>query len=273
MHDTAYEIGRLFFQHYCRPGHFIVEFGSYNVNGSLRDFCPEGTTYLGLDVDKGPSVDLIVESGRPLPLRDGLANIVVSSSVFEHDQFFWETFLELIRIIVPGGVLYLNAPSNGTFHRYPMDCWRFYPDCGKAFEAFARKQTYPVTLIESFTAERRAEVYNDFVAIFIKSAEVDHTKIRFISDLIKCKNIIRIGSEGILNLSNDTEDRRVILGLTEENEKLRAIIDANGLLAEQSFASIKADLWAQLVEKDAEIADLRERLAILSGGTEPESAP
>ena len=29
-------------------------------------------------------------------------------------------------------LFYLNAPSNGEFHRYPVDCWRFYPDAGGA---------------------------------------------------------------------------------------------------------------------------------------------
>jgi len=43
-------------------------------------------------------------------------------ATFEHDVMFWESFLELVRVLRPGGLLYLNAPSNTAFHRYPLDC-------------------------------------------------------------------------------------------------------------------------------------------------------
>jgi hypothetical protein len=43
---------------------------------------------------------------------------------------FWDTLLELVRILRPGGLLDVNAPSNSEFHRDPVDCWGFYPDAG-----------------------------------------------------------------------------------------------------------------------------------------------
>jgi len=38
-------------------------------------------------------------------------------------------------VLAPGGLACIIAPSRGPEHRYPLDCWRFYPD---AFRALAR---------------------------------------------------------------------------------------------------------------------------------------
>ena len=38
-------------------------------------------------------------------------DIVVSISTFEHTEFFWETFLEILRVLKPNGLFFLNAPS------------------------------------------------------------------------------------------------------------------------------------------------------------------
>jgi hypothetical protein len=35
---------------------------------------------------------------------------------------------EIARVLKPGGVAAIIAPSNGVEHRYPVDCWRFYRD-------------------------------------------------------------------------------------------------------------------------------------------------
>jgi len=59
MHDTAYEIGRRFLEIYGKPSSTIVEIGALDVNGTLRDFCPKGARYFGLDLVSGPGVDVV----------------------------------------------------------------------------------------------------------------------------------------------------------------------------------------------------------------------
>ncbi len=165
MHDTASKIGQLFFKHYVDAGaRMVVEVGSKDVNGSLRQFCPAESVYLGIDYEHGKSVDMIVKPEEPLAIRDEFADIVISSSQLEHDTFFWLTFCEYARILKKGGYIYINAPSNGWYHRYPEDSWRFFPDSGKALARWARKNNYEISLIESFVADREADVWNDFVA-------------------------------------------------------------------------------------------------------------
>lgn len=170
MHDTAYEHGRLFFELYCQDNvRTVVELGSQDVNGALRDHAPAGVHYIGLDVMAAKGVDLIVDPDAPLPIADSSIDAVVTSSAFEHDVCFWETFLELTRILRPGGLLYLNAPSNGEFHRYPLDCWRFYPDAGVALTRWAARRGTQIDLVESFVGQPQAERWADFVAVFRKA--------------------------------------------------------------------------------------------------------
>ena len=71
---------------------------------------------------------------------------MISGQAFEHIEFFWLTMLEISRVLKPEGLCCLIAPSSGPEHRYPVDCWRFYPD---GFAALAR-----------FTSLKVLEVYS-----------------------------------------------------------------------------------------------------------------
>ena len=56
---------------------------------------------------------------------------------------FLGSFLELLRVLKQDGILYINAPSNGDFHRGShVDVYRFYPDAGKALEKWGKDNNY-----------------------------------------------------------------------------------------------------------------------------------
>jgi SAM-dependent methyltransferase len=88
-----------------------------------------GLAYTGLDMQPGPNVDIV--SKHPL-LYDELEresfDLIVSGQTFEHNPYFWVTFCEVARILKQGGHTMIVAPSAGKVHRFPYDCWRFYPD-------------------------------------------------------------------------------------------------------------------------------------------------
>jgi SAM-dependent methyltransferase len=120
---------------------------------------------------EGNGVDIVIRDPYRMPFPDVSTDVVVSSSCFEHSEFFWLTFLEVMRILKDDGIFYLNAPSNGVFHRYPVDCWRFYPDSGHAMVAWGKYNGYDPILLESFIGQRSTEgIWNDFVAVFLKNA-------------------------------------------------------------------------------------------------------
>jgi SAM-dependent methyltransferase len=177
MHPSALEFGNLFFKTYCEDGKNIVimDVGAQDVNGSLRDVSPAGVKYIGIDFVAGRGVDVILDDPYHLPIDDASADVVVCSSVFEHSQFFWLLYLEVLRILKPNGLFYLNAPSNGYIHRYPVDSWRFYPDAGHALVAWGERNGYKPSLLESFIGDKNcvsidSDAWNDYVAVFVKDA-------------------------------------------------------------------------------------------------------
>lgn len=190
MHDTALEHARLFFELYWQPSfRDVLEIGSLNVNGSLRDVSPPGARYVGVDMAAGPGVDHVVSAGSPLPFPDGSFDVALTSSTFEHDVCFWESFVECLRVLRPGGFLYVNAPSNHGFHRYPLDCWRFYPDAGIALVAWAKRQGVEAELVESFVADPVNECWADFVAVFRRSSSHRWVRPQRIADRTQAANI------------------------------------------------------------------------------------
>jgi SAM-dependent methyltransferase len=248
MHDTALAIGRSFFATYGLATSTIVELGACNVNGALRDVSPKAARYIGLDIAPGPGVDVVTKANAALPIAPESADIVISSSMFEHDAFFWQTFLEMARISKPGGLIYINAPSNGRYHRYPVDNWRFYPDCGKSLAHWGACNGQNLTLIESFVAERMDDTWNDFVAIFRKDGPpFDSSEAKFLSNSVRCTNVWRLG-EPISRFERDTPEDMVLLQkLQEEVKKLREQLS--------EFSEHKA-----LVERlQVEIQQLREK--------------
>lgn len=199
-------LGSAFFEIYCSNWNIVLEVGSMDINGSLRSTCPSGVQYLGIDVEHGKSVDLVVQVGKPLPLRDNFADAIVSSSQFEHDDFFWETFVEFARVVRPGGFIYINAPSNGTYHRHPSDNWRFFPDCGQALARWARKQGHDIDLVESFIADKRKDIWNDFVAIFRVGPSNATLPDKRLSDIFPSRNVWKLGAVMPDRQSGNTED-------------------------------------------------------------------
>lgn len=169
MHETALDNGRRFFQTYPVTGvdfPLVVDIGGMDVNGTLREVAPVHYRYVGIDVSAGPGVDVIAPDPYALPLETATVDLVVSTSVFEHAEFFWLSFLEMLRIVKPTGFIYLNAPSNGMVHRHPVDCWRFYPDSGVALQNWAWRNGYSTRLCESFTRREGPTGWRDFVAVY-----------------------------------------------------------------------------------------------------------
>lgn len=172
MHKTAMEHADLFFKTYMsnKAGLKVVELGSQDVNGSIRSKCPPGNSYVGIDFVEGKGVDTILTDPYSLPFDENSFDICVTSSCFEHSEFFWVVFLEIVRIVKPNGLIYINVPSNGMVHQWPVDCWRFYPDSGVALQNWARRNGYRVEMLESFVGAQRKSLWNDFVAVFVKDA-------------------------------------------------------------------------------------------------------
>ena len=214
MHKSALEIGSYFLNTVLYKNARVLEIGSANVNGGLRREFEQKVKWVGVDLHAGNGVDVVLSDPYVLPFEDDSFDFVFSSSTFEHNAMFWLTFSEAVRVSAPGGIIYLNTPSNGLVHRHPIDAYRFFPDAGIALSQWATRCGMVANLVESFVAERnpRASVWNDLVTVF----EVDSRDFEpFLFSKFKCRNAIIFDKKfGKLRHVNRT-------GLTEDLEELR----------------------------------------------------
>jgi SAM-dependent methyltransferase len=221
MHPSAMDLGRLLFETHGGGVGRVLDIGSLDVNGSLRDVCPPGIAYVGIDMEHGRGVDLVLDDPYQFPFAEGAFDMIVSSSCFEHDPMFWLTFLETLRVLREGGILYINAPANGHYHTHPLDNWRFYPDAGHALEMWGRRSGHAVHLLESFTMTRCGP-WNDYVMVFTKGA-VDPAGVTFLSDQIPgVTNLRKIGVPTLLFYTAETDDLRHMAALQARVAALEA---------------------------------------------------
>ena len=174
MHKSAYNNAQLFYNKYCKSDTTkrVLDVGSWDGgNGSLKNIFV-GHNYIGLDVQAGPNVD-VVGTSHNIPFDNSTFDIIVSSSCFEHDEFFWITFLEMCRVLKTSGYIYICAPSSGPYHptKCPSDSWRFYPDSWRSLSRWAIKNEYKINLVESYIDKNHYppdDNWQDSIGIFHK---------------------------------------------------------------------------------------------------------
>jgi len=268
MHESAKHHARLFFETYCdtlRDG-LIIEIGSLDVNGSLREVAPPTARYIGLDFVAGRGVDVVLTDPYSLPLESNSADVVVSSSCLEHSQLFWLAFLEMARVVKPGGLIYLNAPSNGDFHRYPVDCWRFYPDASTALSAWAKRNGHALEMLESFIGLQHsvAERWNDFVAVYGKGeyAAQRHPR-RIVQRIDRYYNGQVNGREDVLNKWVLSEDQQLYQDTLRSMEEATAHRDALAVACgseNDTLRRVVAERDDHIASTEAHLAEMHRRL-------------
>jgi hypothetical protein len=104
---------RLFVEQLSRlyPRHFrgatVLEVGSLNVNGTVRDFFTQ-CVYLGIDLGPGPGVDEVTH------ICDGPddclgADVVISCEALEHDRRWRSSLPAMWSRVRPGGLLIVTC--------------------------------------------------------------------------------------------------------------------------------------------------------------------
>lgn len=111
------------------PAHFfnshVVEVGSLNINGSVRQFFSQPTFYVGCDLGPGPGVDIICP-GHKLPFHDETFDVAISCECFEHDKNWQLTLQRMIDLVKPMGLVIFTCattgrPEHGTTKSNPFD--------------------------------------------------------------------------------------------------------------------------------------------------------
>lgn len=162
MHASSMENMKRCIDWYLPPDpRLVIDLGASDVNGSYRALMPAGVNYVGFDLEPGPGVDRILDDPYHIPLEEGSVDTVLSGQMLEHCAHFWRVFQEIARVLKPGGLAFVIAPSGGPIHRYPVDCYRFYPD---AYQALA--EWSGLRLVHCWMDQRGP--WRDLVGVFQK---------------------------------------------------------------------------------------------------------
>jgi SAM-dependent methyltransferase len=131
----------------------VLEVGSYNVNGSVRDlFFGE---YIGMDMREGPGVDVIADitedwllagvklavgrGGDPVDYYGSRVGVnanrvmpprfktVVCTETLEHCTDPFKAVEQMYDALAPDGLAIVSVPFLWNFHDYPSDYWRVTP--------------------------------------------------------------------------------------------------------------------------------------------------
>lgn len=89
----------------------VLEIGSWDTNGSVRNIF-SNCIYTGVDISEGPGVDIVCE-GQNLEFDDMHFDTVISCECFEHNPYWKETFLNMIRMLKPGGLCLITCATLG----------------------------------------------------------------------------------------------------------------------------------------------------------------
>lgn len=99
----------------------VIEIGSLDINGTVRDFFPNPAYYLGVDVGPGPGVD-VIDQGENLTYEDNQFDIAISAECFEHNPEWAATFANMHRM-ANTAVIFTCAsdgrPEHGTTRTDP----------------------------------------------------------------------------------------------------------------------------------------------------------
>lgn len=89
----------------------VVEIGSRNVNGSIRQrFDGLNVRYVGVDIEPGPGVDVVADGATYSPPRP--PSMVVCMEVLEHTPQGAEIVGNAARALAPGGWLLVTCATN-----------------------------------------------------------------------------------------------------------------------------------------------------------------
>lgn len=140
----------------------ILEVGSHNVNGSVRDYwnlskCKE---YIGVDWRAGPGVD-VVSLAHEMKVT-GQFDVVVSSSMLEHDPFWVKSLEAMAARVRFDGVMFLSwgaarnkehnrdTAPDGKFHALPAGkVLRVLPFVGMHVHEFLYEGNHYADLVDA----------------------------------------------------------------------------------------------------------------------------
>lgn len=131
------------------PGRIVVAGGGAGKPGSERLLLPHGKgvadVYLDMDASRRPTI--LADLTGTWPLRDGSAELLVSTWVLEHVPDPFHFMREAARVTCSGGIAVIAVPFLYRVHASPRDYLRFTADSLRWLASaggFAAADVHPV---------------------------------------------------------------------------------------------------------------------------------
>lgn len=91
----------------------VCDIGSLDLNGN-NHYLFEDYSYVGIDIGRGPNVNVVSKGHEYRPLDGKKYDTVISTEVFEHDMYWKETIQNVIdNLLRPGGFFIFTCATTG----------------------------------------------------------------------------------------------------------------------------------------------------------------
>jgi len=105
----------------------VMDFGSRDINGNVKNLLPPGTKYCGVDKIKGPNVNLVANTNDLKDyIQDYSVDVVICTETLEHDRNPRLTVMEAKRILKKGGLLIITCAGVGRPEHDKKLCGGYY---------------------------------------------------------------------------------------------------------------------------------------------------
>lgn len=109
-------------------GGIVIDLGSQDINGTYREHFGPAWKYLGVDINKGKNVDVVMSGEYSIPIANDFADLLISGQCLEHVRNPFRLIKEAVRTLRKDGLIICVAPHIDSIHRYPIDTFRYNPD-------------------------------------------------------------------------------------------------------------------------------------------------
>jgi hypothetical protein len=117
-----------------KPGWLVIETGTkrYGPNSTLRKHLWPQAKSIGIDFQKGEDVDVVVDIEKLTDIFElDSIDAIFSASTFEHIRKPWIAADQMLKVVKPGGLIFVQSHFCFPEHGYPFDYWRFTSEAWK----------------------------------------------------------------------------------------------------------------------------------------------
>lgn len=232
-HETVIEFGEKNLKKDEIEGKRVIEIGSKDINGSLRQYIEKlgCIQYIGIDIESGKGVDIICNA-EDLIEKFGKESfdIVISTELLEHVKDWKKVINNIKDICKNDGIILITTRSKGFgYHDFGLDIgdhWRFEIEDMKY-------------IFSDFIIEKLEKDLDKYPGIFIK--------VRKSSFLEKMVNLSKYEVYSMLR-------ERVVIGITsykiDKNEKLKDLTEKCIKSAVDNITQIGTGMNAEVILVD-----------------------